>query len=237
MGRYSIAELVERFLFYFSFSIRGILRRRKMEENYNCNVFAGEEEVTPRHNSPVVLPTLPIELPRMPEGGLIPHSGGSPEHPEMPHLPQPQDDIIPWCPTPTTTRRSTRRRAQPAVYTTTAATTARKTKKRLPTKKVSRTGRRKRPASAAARRRKPRRASPPSRPHSSPGPNPHTPMMSGPPTTTATTPKVARAPGRRRIIGGASGAAAASGGGGGSRSIRIPKAFIVTVEELKREKK
>lgn len=216
MRRISIAELVERLLFYFSFSITGIFKRRKMENNYHCNVFAGEEEVTPRSISHIELPTLPVDVPTLPEGGIIPIAQGPPEHPLM----MPDEDIVPWCPVPH--RRSTRKRAPPAAYTTSVAANAKKTRKRMQTKK---TMRKRRPVKR--RPKSPRRGSPAQRPQAQ-GPAPHTPMMS--PESPPSTPKSSRAVAKRKPM------AHSAMMHRGSGMIHVPRTFLVTIDEMKKEK-
>lgn len=229
MGKHSIAEIVERFLFYFSLTVSGIFKRRKMDQIRRCDVFAGEEEVTPRSISPVELPTLPVEVPPLPEGGIIPIPEGPPEHPLMQ---QPGEDLVPWCPMPH--RRSNRKRAAPVVYTDVVAN-AKKSRKRMQTKrpamKRSRMAKRRpqAPKKTKSRAQRPEMSS--SSTHTTPH-TPHTPMMTH--DSAPNTPKSSRVVARRKPM--AHSPAAQHRGATSAHSMMIPGTFIVTIEAMKKEK-
>lgn len=67
MRRLLIGKLVEKVLF----SISDIFKRSKMDTDYRCNVFAGEEEVTPRSTTPVESPNQVLDVPELPENGVV----------------------------------------------------------------------------------------------------------------------------------------------------------------------
>lgn len=149
---FSIADLGDRILLYFSLSVSGLIKRRRriMDQPANVDVFAGEEEVTPRLPSPVQLPAVPFVDPIISEGGHV--SGGpgiidddiagAANASHAVTFQQPHDDIIPWCPpSHTGPRRSTRKR-NPAVYyeaspRVSAAAAAKKPRQRTSSKKRS----------------------------------------------------------------------------------------------------
>lgn len=215
MGKFSIADLVDHFLFYFSF-FNGIFKRRKMDKSHYCDVFAGEEEVTPRSMSPVQLQQLPQADPPLPEIGII----GVPDAPPENAMFQPEDNIVPWCPVPH--RRSNRRRVAPAMYSTSAAVSARKSRKRMKNKRM--TGMKK--SAKAMHKRPARRASPARNSTSSKGApaashsSHHSPAAthSSPPST----PKASRITSRRKPVQTATRRR--------SSSIQIPKTFVVTIQ-------
>lgn len=235
MGRLLIGELVEKVLFYFSLSFSGIFKRRKMNTNYHCNVFAGEEEVTARSTTPVEYPDPVLDAPELPESEVVALDMITSEPGEQ-LIMTPVEDSVPWCPTPHKRRSSRKRHAPPAIraYANHAGHTthaSRGTKKRLQTKRTMQKKRR-----IPVKRRRLGRP-----PAISVAHNNHQQMNAPEPAAMTpeshhSTPKTSRMRSSARKRPAGSPAAAHRTRSNHSGSLNIPRTFIVTIDEVKGER-
>lgn len=236
MGRLLIRELVGKVLFYFSLSISGIFKRRKMNTNYHCNVFAGEEEVTPRSKTPVESPDPVLDAPELLENGVVLDINTN--EPGEPLTTEPVDDIMPWCPTPKS-RSSRKRNSPPAVkayasHASPSPNPSRGARKRLQTKRTTQKKRRIPVKGRRLARRGPPAISVAHRNHRQVNASEPAAMT---PESHHSTPKSSRMRSSARKRPASSPAAGhRSRSNHHSGSLNIPRTFIVTIDEVKGER-